>query len=409
MKSSDLLNLDLSGKEVAQLRAAISHRHGSGLAEGISLLETALLIRSPWAPGLRFVGGMLKSGDGSARSVGGGGASLDDAFASCIGEAIERSAQMQIPPHVIQQPWPKLPRSSFEASATKLLTQLGEASDRNTDESIALLYGRTLADDRVLVPVDWCVRRLEPGWQRMSGTAPSVGCAAGPTSEIAAARALLELVERDAAALWWIGGRRARRAAPGIQLQSEQLLEVLRGTSAERVTTLLEITTDIVLPVFAAISTDRHGGLFAAGLGARTTRNGAARAAVLELCQMEIGLQLALLKKEQSGEAALSDDDRRHLLRASRVSVASDPRFEADAPIQDAEEEKNGNDLACVSSAFKRAGIEAALVDLTQFGKLPVIKAIAPDLQQLPSNIFTARLESRAANNFKSNLDIPLV
>jgi len=405
MKSSDLLNLDLSGKDVAQLRDAISHRHGSGLAEGIALLESALLIRSPWAPGLRFVGGMLKSADGSARSVGGGGESLDDAFASCIGEAIERSAQMQPPPHMIQLPWPERPRSSFEASATKLLTRLGEASDRKTDEPIALLYGRTLADDRVLVPVDWCVRQLEPGWQRIPGTALSVGCAAGPTAEMAAARALLELVERDAAALWWIGGRRARHVPRSIQVQSEQVLKVLRGASAERVTTVLEITTDIAIPVFVAISTDRHGGLFAAGLGARTTRDRAAHAALLELCQMEIGLQLALLKKEQLGETALSDDDRRHLLRASLISMASDSRFEPDAPIQDAGDDDKGDDLAVVSSAFKRAGIEAALVDLTQPGKLPVIKAIAPDLQQLPSNLFTARLESRVANN----LDIPLV
>ena len=62
----------------------------------------------------------------------------------------------------------------------------------------------------VLLPADWCLRRAT-GQQRLRPrTALSVGVAAGPTFDWAASRALLELVERDAASLWWIGGRRGK-------------------------------------------------------------------------------------------------------------------------------------------------------------------------------------------------------
>ena len=60
----------------------------------------------------------------------------------------------------------------------------------------------------VLVPADWCVRRaprrmgLQPPWILGSGVA------AGPDWDWAASRALLELIERDAVALWWLGGHR---------------------------------------------------------------------------------------------------------------------------------------------------------------------------------------------------------
>lgn len=114
----------------------------------------------------------------------------------------------------------------------------------------------------------------------MPGAALSTGCAAGPSFEAAAARALLELVERDAASLWWIGGRRARpvAAAGAANVEAVRLLASLREWSKERTTWLLDITTDIEIPTLAAVSVDADGRGLACGLAARPTFEQAAPA-----------------------------------------------------------------------------------------------------------------------------------
>ena len=417
MQSSDLLNLDLRGSDAAQLRAAIAHRHGANLADAIAILDRAMLIRSPWAPGLRLVGGILKlpnepSGEVSARNVAGSGLSLEDAFASCLGEASERHAQMR-PPRTIRTATLETPQSSCSEAIASLIRKLTAMSDDPVVTLYDALEGCSLGGDVVHVPVDWCLRRSNPGRLGIPGAALSVGCAAGPTPESASARALLELIERDAASLWWGGGRRARQLDQGEYSGAEQILMTLRADSPDRVTTLLDITTEFGVPVIAAVSTDRAGGLFAAGLGCRLSRGAAARAALLELCQMEVGLQLALMKRDHSDEAALGDDDRRHLLRAAAIVMASDRRFAADEPLREPVRVADADDLAHLRSTFMQSGFQAALIDLTQpENGVPVIKAIAPDLQLLPSKLATPRLQAHVAGNTQSGnafLDIPLV
>ena len=64
----------------------------------------------------------------------------------------------------------------------------------------------------------------------------SSGCAAGPTEDAAALRAMLELIERDAAALWWRGGRRGRAIASDSDTgrAAETLLRQLRPGRQDR-------------------------------------------------------------------------------------------------------------------------------------------------------------------------------
>ena len=87
--------------------------------------------------------------------------------------------------------------------------------------------------------------------------ADSNGCAAGSTYEEAALQGLLELVERDAVALWWYN--RIRRpaldltVAPGYVHQVVENLDV-RG----RDLWVLDLTSDIGIPVCAAISALRE-------------------------------------------------------------------------------------------------------------------------------------------------------
>lgn len=84
--------------------------------------------------------------------------------------------------------------------------------------------------------------------------ADSNGCAAGSTLAEAVLQGLFELVERDAVALWWYG----RIARPGVALASFdvpwvlELVEHYRGLGREL--WALDVTSDLGIPAFAAVS-----------------------------------------------------------------------------------------------------------------------------------------------------------
>jgi ribosomal protein S12 methylthiotransferase accessory factor len=147
----------------------------------------------------------------------------------------------------------------------------------------------------------------------------SSGAAAGRNFEAAAMRAILELCERDAAALWWQGGKCGR----GFPLEhaatraATALIERLRGGTTERKAWILDIAAVADVPVVAAVSTDRDGRGLACGLAARCDVVEAAEAAVLEMCQMELAAPLAAAKRAEAGDRALNEADRRHLRRAA--------------------------------------------------------------------------------------------
>ena len=210
---------------------------------------------------------------------------------------------------------------------------------------------------------------------------------------------IAELVERDAAALWWAGAQ----APSSIDIDDgiSQLLLMLRGDDGERHTWLLDISTDLGVPVVAALSCDKDRRNLVIGLGAGTDADGAQRRAVLELCQMEIGLQLARLKPE----AQRLDDDRRHLARAEMdigdARLHGRGRSKASAVAGD---EHDAFDA--VVDIFRTHRIDVTLIDLTRADiGVSVVKAVAPDLQPSPGSIQTARLKGR----LRAGVRLPVV
>lgn len=122
--------------------------------------------------------------------------------------------------------------------------------------------------------------------------ANSTGCAAGPDRETALATALRECVERDAVALWWHGGRPgAALPLEVIDAQQPRLYWWLH--QRRRRTLLLDLTSDIGLPVVVAVSADADGRVVATGTAARPLIADAALAAVTEMVQTEVGIDLA--------------------------------------------------------------------------------------------------------------------
>ena len=148
-----------------------------------------------------------------------------------------------------------------------------------------------LSDGRAVpLPAD-CVCAGRPRSAGHAAFPLSIGSAAGPSWEGAALHGLLELIERDAASLWWRGGRRAATLPRQYEADTEAeflLLRLRPATSTRRRSWLLDITTDNGFPPSRPLSCRADGFGFAFGLAARLTLQAAIRSAVLEMCQIEL-------------------------------------------------------------------------------------------------------------------------
>ncbi|WFU16563.1 YcaO-like family protein [Bradyrhizobium sp. CB3481] len=404
------LEVDLTSAQGAALLSSVSEKYGPKIVEAASLAARMFLLRSPWAPGLRFTGAETKRAFGGewstevSFSLSGSGETLEDAFVSCIGEGIDRLAQIECPGDIAA--FGRLAEIADRALPTAIVALGQDMTQQALPVTTPLawvsgkLFDTNFNADRgggrdVLLPADWCLRRA-PGQQRLRPrTALSVGVAAGPTFDWAASRALLELIERDAASLWWIGGRRGRDVPLDHPATTEirQLIGTLRQDSRDRTSWVLDLTTDIGIPVIAALSCDADGKLLAYGLAARLSLEDAARAAILELCQTELAILLAQIRQAENGEDNLPPEDRAHLERGAAIKADQCTLLHALGCHLTPPADVVGPALPAIASAMARCGIEAALIDMTrpQFG-IPVVRAVAPALQLMPSNTVTDRM-----------------
>ena len=210
-------------------------------------------------------------------------------------------------------------------------------------------------------------RRL-PGDGAAVAIADSNGCAAGETPEQAMEAALLELIERDATGRWWYA-RRRRPTLPATLLDGWPALARWLEMRA-RPTVLLDLTTDIGIPVAAALSSAPDGSLPALGFAARFGMAEAAGAAVAEM----LGVEAAL----PQGQDRLDPQANEWLARGPAAMPGAGPAA-AKARVRAPPDPEHR--LALAIGALDRAGCRIAFVDLTRpaFG-VPVFRAVAPDL-----------------------------
>lgn len=411
-----LLDVDLASAAGADLLERLRERHGPRMAAATSLAKRLFLLRSGDAPGLRFVGGLAEAmplagvaREPAAFSLSGVGESIEDALAACVGEGAERLSQLERDGDVARvATLHEVAAQILPSVADQVAAQLGASPDapaRKIDwvAAISLASG-----EATLVPADWCLRRAADGALRIPGQPLSLGAAAGPDMLAAARAAVLELLERDAVALWWDGGRRGRPlAADGVAMrEAADLLGRLRRGSVRRASWLLDITSDLGVPAVAALSTDGAGRNLACGFAARLRRSEAACKAVLEMCQMEFGLQLAAAKAAQLGEAALDDAERRVIARNRIIDArACELLHPIGAPPTDdggiaPATGDTSRDLEVLSGVLKRHSIDVALVTLSrpELG-LAAVAAIAPALQGSPSGLMTKRLQAEVVKS----------
>jgi ribosomal protein S12 methylthiotransferase accessory factor len=334
--------------------------------------------------------------------VSGVGLSLQDAFQGCIGEGIEYLSQLQTGDDMLELD-PGDPAAEFGPQAREFLAAFS-AHRLHPDAKLSRHRATRLTDGReVLLPADLCLRRPLDRQEVKPPFPLSAGSAAGRSWDAAALHGLLELIERDAASLWWQGGKRGQSIPPQDEanIAAEALLLQLRQGILARRSWLLDITTDIGVPCVAAVSCMADGFGFAFGLAARPTLKVAARAAVLEMCQGELAHLVVEAKLRERGEAALNVRDRIHRRRATMLNadrcLLLQPGPERSRHLAIGTTDP-GAVLRLIVDRLAQLGIEAFGLDLTRpHLAVPAARVIAPGLQPLPSEIITPRLTDMIA------------
>jgi ribosomal protein S12 methylthiotransferase accessory factor len=371
-------------------------------------LTRAFSIASPFAPGLHCVGGEIAidadstASSGAARlSVTGNGETLAAALVSCLGEAADFLSQFERPGDI---------EVGVVAGDHALFVSDGWIAEAvlRADRTIDWMKVSDVSTgDIALLPADLCLRRPPTRRAIEPVGALSSGAAAGPSFESAALRAILELCERDAAAMWWLGGCRPKRFAlehPATRAGAE-LIERLRQGETGRRTILLDVTTDNGVPVVAAVSMGHDGRGMACGLSSRLTVSDATRAAVLEMCQMEMAAPVAEAKRAEAGDAALNEADRRHLRRAEFAAADCELLYPRDMSGHAASGPAAALGLKGLTDHLRNLGIRLFLVDLTrQDIGVAVARVVSPDLQPFSATASTRRFSQACRDNEGSNV-----
>lgn len=375
------------------------------LLEAAARFSDVFQLVSRDAPGVTFFGaeisatGIDSTFSHQARSsASGAGLSLRQAFESCIGEGVEYLSQFETVLDRLHQGPIADGIAAFDPASLSVLSEFMRLSVRNNVdwiEATQLSSGRS-----VLFPADLCLRRTA---ERSALTPPfslSSGCAAGTSFETAALHGMLELVERDAASLWWRGGLRGRQVALEGHAAATAAAWVAqaRGGVTTRRTWLLEITTDMEVPCIVAISCCADGSGFACGLAARLSVENAVRSALTEMCQMELAYAVVEQKRREGGDERLNEHDHRHVARSTLIDAARCELLHPIAPRHAAVEfspDTPARQLAALVERLSARGVETFAIDLTRpmFG-IAVVRIVAPALQMEPSDVATERLVS---------------
>jgi ribosomal protein S12 methylthiotransferase accessory factor len=234
----------------------------------------------------------------------------------------------------------------------------------------------------------------------------SNGNAAGNTLEEAILQGLFELVERDSVALWWYS--RARRPRVAIDSFDEPYVHEVEAYLARcgRDLEILDVTADLRIPVFAAVSRrrDRLPEQIVLGFGAHLDPRIALLRAVTELNQM---LAPVLWRDRLAGEAPFADGEPSVREWLATATLADHPHLVPDpgSPPRRAADFARcwsndlREDIRFCQRSVEGAGMELLVLDQTRpdIG-LPVVKVIVPGLRHFwprfaPGRLYTVPVE----------------
>jgi oxazoline/thiazoline synthase len=248
------------------------------------------------------------------------------------------------------------------------------------------------------LPTSFCYfgyRSSDPPFAR----ADSNGCAAGSVLEEALLQGFLELVERDAVAIWWYN--RLRRPAVELESSDDPYVSELRRHYEElrRDLWVLDVTSDLGVPVFAAISrrVDKAEEDIIYGFGAHLDPAVALLRALTELNQSLEAVPTATGPERTRTYQGVEDAVRwwRSVTTAEAVYLTPNPGA-APRRLRDFANTASGDlyhdILFCIGIAAAR-GIEILVLDQTRPDVgLPVVRVVAPGLRHFWARFGPGRL-----------------
>ena len=221
--------------------------------------------------------------------------------------------------------------------------------------------------------------------------ADSNGCAAGNTIEEAIVQGFLEVVERDAYAIWWYN--RVQRAEVDLSQFDDSYIRDLHEQLAAtgRRLWVLDVTSDLGVPTFVAITHWMQNGQenIEFGSGAHFDTRIAMLRALTELNQfLSIGLMNGGSGEKSSldGTTPLRLQDHPYLIPSGKSPVQ--PGLGSQFDHQDTRAQV----MDCVGLA-KRAGLDFLVVDQTRPDiEVPVVRVIVPGLRHFYRRFAPGRL-----------------
>lgn len=336
----------------------------------------------------------------------GRGSSPAEAASGAMGEAVERYSGV------------------WQGDESRQRTTLKAMRDRGVHPNDVLCYSTsqfrqrhikrsTAPSQRVPTPFDprvridwspvWSLTRGEERWLPSSLLyyghpdavspafchADSNGCAAGVTRAAALASALLELMERDAVAMWWYN--RLRR--PGVDLATasdpwcDAMADALRNCGRD--VWALDLTNDLGLPTFAAVSPRLTGASEAIllGFGAHPDPRVALRRAFGEMGQM-FAATADFERDEESVPREVRDWLTQATVRRDAYLRPSQSRI-LDTVLPTSSEPWAPRIIEMLESR----GFEVLLLDQTRPDiDVPVVRAIVPGLRHFWPRLGPGRL-----------------
>jgi bacteriocin biosynthesis cyclodehydratase domain-containing protein len=251
----------------------------------------------------------------------------------------------------------------------------------------------------VHVPSAYCYFGHPDLQTRFFCSCDSNGNAAGNTMEEAILQGLLELIERDAVAMWWYN--RIRRAGISVgSLKDEYVLRLVEFyAKSGRELWILDITSDLGIPVVAAVSRarDRRAEDIIVGFGAHPVAKVAALRAIAEVNQF----LPAVAGKDENGQTRYWFPEEEAIRWWRSATIESEaylspdsalPAVSIDDMAQFAPSGLNGT-LAALVNRVQEYSLEVLVLDQTQPDiDLAVVKVMVPGLRHFWKRFGPGRL-----------------
>jgi ribosomal protein S12 methylthiotransferase accessory factor len=220
----------------------------------------------------------------------------------------------------------------------------------------------------------------------------SNGCAAGNTLEEAIVQGFLELVERDAYAIWWYN--RLQRAEVDLDQFDDSYVRDLKTQLAEtgRRLWVLDVTSDLGIPTFVAILhwTQNSQENIEFGSGAHFDRRIALLRALTELNQF---LSIGLMGGGTGEKSSLDGITPLHLKNYPFLAPGGGSTIQPNSGSTVGSLDNTREQVTACVDVAKRAGLDFLVLNQTRPDiEVPVVRVIVPGLRHFYRRFAPGRL-----------------